>query len=390
MQPTELCPWVVTAIIKGQASCPKSKCDGNIARLITQADIKSLLGKRKADMLQAEAILAECRAMTSGLALNPDTVVRTLGKLDVSMCKMLLGKEQQKHGSSPQDIAKAFAVDLGIAPKDPPSEDAASSSRTEAPLAGGIVQYDEHGRPTEVESMVLHQKGFAKGIVVESGGSIKGTIVRIDADGTVELEHEGQTKTVDYVTFKDNYKQRGASTTAANEFIPDWEKFRPMKMQNEVLMKAQIVIAIASMAQDDCTDLKIQVKPMKSVYVTKDIAARKLILTPESSRIMFETHRDGLNGRVGSQQYRLLPQFSVSKHVVAAWAVREADDNHGANMIVQYKKVMVQAGEVTIEVVVPFLLNTKKLHGGDELFLDKVKASTESSSDQAKKKAKKG
>ena len=97
LEPSELSPFFMCAILKTTAAGPPKSVQSRICKFISNSDIASLgAGTRKANMLEAERILAQCRkilqdrGMTSAVA----SVARALARLDTLTVRFVLDKEK--------------------------------------------------------------------------------------------------------------------------------------------------------------------------------------------------------------------------------------------------------------------------------------------------------
>jgi hypothetical protein len=378
--PKELAPHFMCAVLKSQAACPKAKLDGNICKYISNSDINSLQGQKKDLMLQAEAVLSECRAAVSGKGLPEAAVAKALGKLDVHMVKLVLNKGGPNQCQSPSEIAQTFAEDLGIQQPVQPTPKKQSEAS-----ASDFVQYDEAGKATNSGRLALLAAGFKAGCVVKDKGGTIRKITAIDDDGTVQLD----TATVEYEHFVDQYK---VTNEVQTDYMHDWASRAPCKCTHyrDSVKKGYITTAMAAAAAqiNDIDNLgrslNIAVKPLKAVYAKEDM--KKVVLVPESTKIVFAKTSGALRGslKIGGgveEHFWVQPMFSTS-FASPAWAMKVVDSGD-TNMKLTMKKVGIKIADTTVEVHVPTFASVRKIAKGDELV-----ACIEEKSEPAAKRAK--
>ena len=93
MDAGELCPRVITAIVKAQAACPPPWCVGGLCRKFSVSDIISLRDK-VAERKQAEIILMQSRMTLTEHCQNlqPAVILRLQSNLDIAVAAALLSK----------------------------------------------------------------------------------------------------------------------------------------------------------------------------------------------------------------------------------------------------------------------------------------------------------
>ena len=159
---SELCPYFVYGVIKCQASCPKDKCDGNVAKFISPSEISTLATTRKAAMLKAEKVLSECRMLAKTVGALPEVCSKAIGRLDILIVRIVLDKKGDSEDMA--SVAKKFMEEIGHVPVDKGSV----SSSVATP---NVVQYDEDGRPVAGGALMLRTEGFEVGTKVKCDGA---------------------------------------------------------------------------------------------------------------------------------------------------------------------------------------------------------------------------
>ena len=372
--PHELCPLFIYAVLKTQASCPIKKCDGGrICNYITASDITSLAAAKKKDMLEAEKLLTECRALARNSRAPADVQARALGRLDVFMVRLVLNKKDGIDGiETVHDVAKRFMAELGgeAVKKHGP----AASSRAQP----NVVQYDGDGTPVSTGMLAVKTAGYAEGLAVKNKDSGElHTIEKISNDGCVSLKSM-QTSAVTEVSC-DEFMNTFRITNEKFQMFEGWSDQAPSKQwfYKEHTDRAIIAVALQSMAHGVATPkLRIMLKPSKSVFADDSYTVGKLVLVPETTKVIFDDRAsNAMKGSIaGSAMFQLLPNFSET-FAVPAWIVKSTDDPDVANMKIATRKVAVSTAGDAIEVSfpkhvnIPVMTNSKKLKAGDELFV---------------------
>ena len=172
LQPSELAPLFVTAVVKTQASCPASKAPNNVARFLTTGDISSLCSRNKPDMLIAEDVLSKFRSIIASVDIAEKTKLKLLSKFDCVVVRFVFKKDPAGKYESIDEVGHQFCEELNEAIKqvgktctvqspwvvNPTVDQSASSTAAEAPLLN-LVQYDAAGKAVGAERLSLDTKG---------------------------------------------------------------------------------------------------------------------------------------------------------------------------------------------------------------------------------------
>ena len=170
LQPSELCPFFASAVVKAQASCPQAKVANKVCNFISAGDIASCQGAKKQLMVLAENVLAECRAVVSRHSIDASIATKCLGRVDTLMARYVLKKEgkfetvtdigAQFVAELNEALAKHSASSSGIAsPWARPSAPTARSSRASVNDVPNVVQYDAGGKAQGAAKMSLLAAG---------------------------------------------------------------------------------------------------------------------------------------------------------------------------------------------------------------------------------------
>lgn len=377
LQATELCPRFMYAVLKAQATCPASKTDGGkICKYISASEIATLGTTRKDAMIEAEAVLNECRAVARAQNISHDKVTKALGRLDIFVARLVLGKKDDlKNMQNVVDVAKQFAEELGCG--------VPAALAKPKPSVGGpsVVQYDDDGKPIAAAALALHAEGYVVDTMVKATES--GDIFRIDViddDGTVHVTSLS-TSDKQAVTY-DHFVEKFRKTTETFETFDDWSDYTPNKQDTykDSVTRALALVAVANLATTvDAPRLRIIVKPTRSVIADQAYPVHKLILVPESNRITFDDRQaSALKVVVGDKAVWLAPAQCTAAFAVPAWILQTTTVEDKANMHIQTKKVSITVGGNDVDVQIQVISNKCKLKKGDELFIYKeaVKQST--------------
>ena len=174
LQPSEMCPFMASAIVKAQGACPPAKAPNKICKYISSADIGLCADKRKPQMLEAEQTMVQMRALVRD-KLRPEAATRLLGKFDCLMARWVLKKEERfERAASIAWVSLSeineHLVESGASPVSSPWSDpwaeAGKGDKDDASHADGsgknIVQYDAAGKAVQLHSTVLTASGLSR------------------------------------------------------------------------------------------------------------------------------------------------------------------------------------------------------------------------------------
>ena len=369
--PSELMPHMVTAIVKTQASCPASKVQENVCRFISPADIAGIeKSTTKSKFLEGEKVLREFRKLASTVGLNDPDRVKFFGRLDTTVVRFLFTKPLVVKHPDLQDIVKFFKCDLAkLVPSHSgmilPASAVATATAPTVPFSEGtapnVMQYKD-GVAIDAHIGTLKNLGFVVGSVVKTADGTERTISKISGDGSITLG--GQKKQIQFDVFCGTY----SIVKGVMDFVDDWVSKDPSHNSGytEFITKAQISMALSTVYNDIPlnTDLRLQMKPSRTVIAGINFAVGKLVLVPVSQRIIksSEVPAGGFECKVsGTDKYYVTPMFVPTDFVVPAWIVKTTEDADEANMDVCYKQVTVTStynrGSSKVVVQVPILVN---------------------------------
>ena len=379
-------PYFMAAVLKAQALCPEASVDPltKVCNFISKTDINSLSsGARKTAMLQAEGVLMECRNLAKDHQVSRQTAVRCLGRLDVFMARLVLNKKQEQGFTTVEDVGKNFVKDLlqagteVMCPWSQQSFEAAAPSR----LAPNFVQYNPDGQAIAPEALALQNSGFFVGTRVKNTtDNTLHEIAQLLEDGSVVLQQlaEGgeaiKRSTVEYSKFVAGFR----STAATVEIMHNWQEKAPGKQTSyvEAKHKAYVLVALAHLGDTSANEVKVQMKPCRTIYSEANFGNGKLVFVPETTKVTATKPASGLSLEcivsVGKMKHSmwLLPSFSDS-FASLAWAIRTDDQEDNSNMTVGKKTVHITIDDDKVSVQLPVIQNNKKINVGDELVMYK-------------------
>ena len=390
----ELCPFFMTAVLKAQAACPKDKVSRNkVCNFISSSEISSLAGPRKSSMLDAEKVLQECRTIVSANNVSQQVAAACLGRLDTFVVHLVLAKRNVTF-KSVEEVGAAFVKDLmqaapahGAISSPWSSGEASSASAAGQSQIPNYIQYDEHGEAVAAEPLSLKTHGYSEGDMVKDTNGMLFQLVSMHVDHVVLRAvlpdgQSGKQENVDYDRFGTDYRK----TSAKVEVMADWADRIPLKQAayQETSAKAYITIAMLHYSGESSSGLRINTKPVRSVFAEEAFAANKLCLVPHTNRIAGanvagQAPVGGLeclvapHGRQEKRKFYAMPTFGES-FVAAAWAVRTTVDQEHANVTVVKKQVSVSVAgkgqpDSTVDVSLPILTNPKRIKVGEELLI---------------------
>lgn len=213
----------------------------------------------------------------------------------------------------------------------------------------------------------------------------------VQEDGAVVLTQtlpdgtpvDGAPTVVKFENFVERYGQ-----AKKVELFKGWPEKRPSENPHyrDAATKGLLQMSLAIAGRNNpSANLRVQEKPVRGVFVQSAYPARKLVLVPETMRILKvadgkEPPSQGYECRVVAEEgaessgdkWFLQPQLSET-FAVPAWAVRTSDDPKQATVEVGTKRIKLSAtAGTTVEdttVDLPILVNPKGLKVGQELVL---------------------
>jgi len=381
LAPGELCPFFACAVVKAQAACPDAKVSNNVCRYVTATEISGLNGPKKKAMLAAEGVLRECRTIVANSGVGGAAAVKCLGRLDTLVARLVLGKKDDLKHTTVEGIARDFVNELTA---QRPGEALAAGSSTEGapPAFSNMVQYDEAGTAVGAELLSLQNQGFKVGSVVKNSANKLFTIANLEADGGQvtlhELSHDGSGGTVSKVDYGDFVGCYRVSAVTL-EVVADWASKSPQHQSEyrDAVVRAHVLTALAQLGRQGSTGVRVQLKPVRTVFAEEAFAMQKMILVPETTKMSADASKSCFPCQVnvpggGVFKMTLMPTFGPT-FVAPAWAVRSTDNPDQANAAIVKKTVSIvisigKASEARLQVTVPYLTNVKRLQPQDELF----------------------
>jgi hypothetical protein len=359
----ELCPYFVYSVIKCQATCSQSKCDGDVAKFITTSEINTLATHRKDSMIKAERLLTECRSLAKASTVSAETRARALGRLDNFIVRVVLNKKGDRQ--SMESIVEQFAKDIG-------STNTTSPAAVAEQPVPNVVHYDDDGKPIAGGALMLRTEGFDVGSRVKRDADLF-TIKGLHDNGDVDVidDRTGSKHTIAHDEFLVHFKK----TTEVFDELVGWMDCRPCVQPSYIdsVVRAKALAAMAMLADGSSQSVRIVLKPTRGVFATASHNVNKLTLFPETTKIVFDNRTSGsFKGTVDSRDVYFCPTPCTPTFAVPAWAVQYTSDEQLANLHVVTKRVVVKLGEVAVDVCIPALVNNKKVKDGCELPLYKA------------------
>jgi len=385
--PDELFPYLVTAVIKTQASCPVQRVQNKICLFLSSSDIATLEKGKKPDALEAEEMLRSFRSIAQAEGVKAADQTKFLGQLDTVTVRHLLNKPMELNFKKLQDIAVHFMKELGkLVGKDLSAHSACSNTASSSKAVPNLVQFDATGKAVGAKRLTLQNKGFVVDTPVADQDGQIGVVKKIDIDGSVIVCRSSSDDAADGVTVHfDEFLAKYTKTKSEIEHMQGWRQNTPMSTESyqEAITKSRIQIGLAILGQKfEPPNLRIQIKPCKSLFVEAKFACGKVVLVPETTRI--NAGPKGSEAPVGGylckikdttqKAYCLVPLFSKT-FAVPIWCIKTTGDETEANMEVQYKKVSVSniasksTSSDSTEFQLPVLVNTVALEEGQELIV---------------------
>lgn len=391
LAPADVPPFFISAVIKAQAGCPPSKVANGICRFISPAEIASLAGPRRQLMAEAEGVLRACRSLVADGQVEDGALSKALARLDTFMARLVFGKDSKFQ--SPTEVGAQFVDEVRAAsPKGStivsPFGPRAAGVQHGASAASSaedttIVQYDAQGSTKAPHRLMLRAAGFVDGSMVKDADSQVFKLLSIDDEGQVTLQaidaqgQPGAAIVVEYSKFGSAYQK----TSHTVEVLADWTERRwsTSLSAKEQVAKSMVALAVARLSEEPLPKLRIQAKPMRSVFAEAAVGVGKLVLVPETTKIgtSVVVPAGGLSVAspidLGGKHIVLMPP-SLQEAIVPAWMLRTVDDPEAANMHIGSRTVSVatlfrRKSSEPIDIVMPALVNRMAVKVGDELTL---------------------
>ena len=183
----------------------------------------------------------------------------------------------------------------------------------------------------------------------------------------------------------DDFLANYTKTRSEIENVVDWHDHSPMNTEThmETLSKCRIQLAMGILAtKHSFPDLRIQVKPHKSVFVEVNVGIGKLVLVPETTRIT--VGKSNVDDPVGGWQFRatvadtpdsvffMQPTFTKT-FAVPFWCIKTTEVENEANMelctksVAKVTSIWGVSSESGIDISV--LVNKVALKKGNELIV---------------------
>ena len=381
--PDELVPHFATAIIKTQATGPKTL--NRVCCFLSSSDIASIEKEpRKPLVLEAEGLMRDFRKTTAEAKLSDADSTKILGKLDTTIVRFVMKKTMVDKFDNLTEIANRFAQEVediskikvprSWAPTPLPQTEAAGSA--DVP---NFVQF-EAGVAQGARKLSLSHSGFKVGTHVVSHEHVEGVIASISDDGQVNIKRDKDSVQVAYADFVEQWKMNKSPT----EVLENWQAqaLTANPSYQESIAKAHLLSALGLLSvQAGLPQVKVQIKPSRGVFLQSALTkgkSAKLNLVPETQRIVMV--KKGVEGPVGGVKCSvssavdvdayLMPLVS-STSIVPFWHCRQSENPADATMALIHKKVILVGvcgdTRVETEVTVPVLQNGVALKAGAEL-----------------------
>ena len=393
LAPADIPPFFISAVVKAQAACPPSKIANGICRYISATDIASLAGPRRQLMSEAEVVLRACRILVADRRVNEDALSKAFARLDTLMARMVFGKDTKFQ--SPTELGVMFVEEIRAAlamtgdASNIASPFASPAGADDKPSAAGssedttIVQYEADGSTRAAHRLILRSAGFVDGSLVKDALSQVFKILSIDDAGQVTLQRidaqgqPGESLVVEFAKFGSDYQK----TSHTFGVVADWMERRwstslPAKEQ---AAKSMVALALARLSEEPPAKLRIQLKPTRAVFSVATVAIGKLVLVPETTKIItaMVVPLGGLGVAtpidLGGKQVVLMPLVN-QETIVPAWMIRIVDDPEVATMHLVHRAVSIatllrRKSSEPIDLSMPVLVNRCAMKVGDELTL---------------------
>ena len=329
-----------------------------------------------------------------------------LGRLSVGVAAVVMGKVDSKDDRTIENIANQFAEELKIAYKstivNPWQQHAPEKVEVDSQAqssSSGVVQFTEQGK--------VHNPALAK---LKVAGLVKGTRLRKSSSSEIVevVEIQGNGKVMCMAVQEDGTLSKSSrSLSAAAALKCEVVKHRKVVIENlaskapwcsvgyrESICKSIISATLSSimMQTTHAAALSVVTKPIRAVVAEDSFKKGELVLAFESTRISItdiaSPAKKDLSFDIDIPDRFDLPNKKVVVQAMASesgpmispsWFVRLSKIDEASNMTMKFHEASYRlsspdaAIEDRIDMLVPYLVNTKAIAPGDELVIDKWK-----------------
>ena len=293
-QKTELrAPLLKYAILKCQSGCPPSAVQNRECKFISTADLDKMARTKYEECMAAEGLLQKARQVVlSGQTPLPEAErVKAFGRLDVSIARILLGKQRDsqvafQHIEEPaflffEEVQKA----AGLTEPNPWSAHAPQNKKKGGQQVvsveqTGLQNYDCTGQhiPNDIQAE-LRAKGFTLNVkVVPKKGKDPDQSMIEEIATQVTLRHSDGSKSEitkevllqKYSLYKEEIYPIGAGHTAHSHEVYNRQSYK------NIVSTAMYALTNAS----DTPALQIFAKPIKKVVSDDKYKLHELVLVP--------------------------------------------------------------------------------------------------------------
>ena len=376
-------PYVIWAILKTEASCPKECVMNGVTGFLTAGSIGLLASKEKASMIKANRMMEQLHEAADRVDIDSTMRAMIVDKADIAIVRLLLGKDvkdcksmEQAAGQGMKSLIETFP-ELGLL--DNPwasflTDTQPAPERTEMACGSGLVQYGAAG--SNAYRLSCAQSGYSIGALVEAKAAPDTIFKIIDMQEAVRLREissitgnfvDKKVLVIEYEKFLDRYSMKNKIELMAawpGNTIVGSSKLRSS------LMVAHCMIFINSLLdQHGEPEVQIRSKPTQGVFAKTAHKPRSLTIVPCTLSIKEIDDHEGFQFVCvsASKRYSLLAPAKNSQVVSVAFCVRSSHKSEECNCAL--KKIKSESGDYPSIIECTVITNTKKIAAGDELVL---------------------
>ena len=350
-------------------------------RSLSTQDVRKALSKEAEEkVLKCECLMKKLFKVTNGNQIPKDKRGAAdelwLQKQDVLVMHAL----RNVHGDPEQEcvecvdlletlIGKRVSQEWDAFKKDGPGS---SSAAVSSSGSGGTLQRDISEEGGLNQLAVVEELGFVAGAnIMRRADKRKATVERLESDRVFLNLDDGQLVTLSAGAFlRNEWKVVKKAKELETYAFDDFKDSLPASNQDFTLLslRGQIIGEMLKLEEKygGCLEhLRMTVKPVKRLEVTKAFAKSKLKLVPCSPRVDPKATSLGIPvGDVNGISLWINPSFVQDSFMPAFWLVKRVEKVEDANMIYEHEQTDGMAND---GMQIPLLCNSRRVEAGDSL-----------------------
>ena len=390
----ELCPRLVHAIVKTQATCPTEYVTGQTCHYLNRSDAKLLTGKLQKQAQDAEALLVRGREMVTHSRGGHDMSME-LGQWDCQVVKALFGKiSRNGNNVTVQEVASEWLEAMFTSPTNKePKVEAASSS------ASFIETVEFGGTSTNASLITMKNLGFKAGVVIEPKVRVKGTVVvqqmkvaYVNDDGSVGMHAINELGNVVDTQLHVLTMQKCIDTYKMAQSVINVDERTHIKhgRAKTLFIESLVLTSIHQSFHEDHDSIRMQTAPTRAMINTQDVASGTVVFRPMVQSVKYDSAATEKPATVANDMayvastptwkgdtieatVKLVAMTGDKSEYCPYWMVCTTADKDAANLTLAYTTVdcTVKGTMGTVSVTLPCVKTTKAVKAGERFLIFK-------------------